>query len=385
MVFVTSLFVINAILWMWIAYNVNQWPTATLFTQNNDNAQSIRNNHENAPFVSILVPARNEERGLERCLVSLLEQNYPHFEVICLDDRSTDATPQILERLQTQYPRLSYMTGAELPEGWIGKCHACHQLSQTAKGELLLFTDADTIHQPQMLFAMVNTLLSQNASLVTGFPKVLTTHTFGWLILPMLFFVIVLHLPLRLVTRTLDPRFIAAHGAFMLYRTTDYLAIGGHEAHRDAIVEDMAMAKAIKASKRKAYLVDITPYVACDMYEKPKEVWHGFSKNLFLGVGASTPLLLGLLCFYAFVYVFPLFLSIIAIGTSNYFVSFIAFTCYGWSIWQKYLIDRRFGTHGAWFWLLPISFIGLIAIACRSWFMYTFKKGYTWKGRVYHR
>jgi chlorobactene glucosyltransferase len=399
--FLLSLLSVHVLLTVWVMYNARQWPRAAHASTASSEEPHLHTTTASSeephlhttttvratslPFVSILVPARNEQRGLERCLVSLLEQDYPYFEVICLDDRSEDLTPRILDQLQLRYPHLQRTYGAELPSGWIGKCHACHQLSQSAQGELYLFTDADTVHQANMLRSMVTTLHAQQAALLTGFPQVLTHHAMGWLILPLLFFVIVLHLPLRYVATSLNPRLIAAHGAFMLFRAEAYHAIGGHLAHRQAIVEDMEMAKAIKKTKRKAYLVDITPYVACDMYEKPRDVWQGFSKNMFLGLGASTVLLFGLLSFYTVVYVFPLFGSFAALSTQRITASVILFVCYLLSCLQKFIVDRRFGTRGAWFWFIPFSFIGLISIAMCSWYLYVTKQGYTWKGRVYRR
>ena len=108
-----------------------------------------------APFVSILVPARNEERGIRECIDSLCNQVYSSYEVLVLDDGSTDSTPDILQELKKQYPDLlTIITGISLPKDWIGKSHACHQLSMKAKGEYLLFTDADTIHSPYSVVSL---------------------------------------------------------------------------------------------------------------------------------------------------------------------------------------------------------------------------------------
>lgn len=369
--FSLSLVFLSVLLTGWIAYNVRGWPHASL------------EDPASYPFVSILVPARNEERGIRRCLESLLRQDYPHFEVLCLDDRSEDATRSILEELNQRYPQLKILQGGELPPAWAGKCHACHQLSEAASGDWLLFTDADTIHAPNMVRRMIATAQEQGASLLTGFPRVWSSHAFGWLIVPMLFFVIALHLPLRLVTGSADPRFMAAHGAFLLFRREDYFALGGHAAYPREIVEDMALARGIKRSGKRAVLTDITPYVTCDMYERPADVWNGFTKNLFLGLGRSTPLLALLLLFYSVCYIWPLVGIILYTATGTIFAAVCLLVCYLLMCMQKWIVDRAFGTRGAWFLLLPLSFLGLIFIALRSWYIDITNKGYAWKGRIY--
>ena len=123
------------------------------------------------PRVSVLVPARNEEANIERCVASLLAQDYPDFEVLVLDDESTDGTGCILARLAAADPRLRVLSGRPLEAGWRGKNWACAQLAAQANGELLFFTDADTHHQPQTLRAFATALIGEGADLLGGFPR----------------------------------------------------------------------------------------------------------------------------------------------------------------------------------------------------------------------
>lgn len=109
----------------------------------------------NSPLVSVLVPARNEEENIRACLESLLQQDYPNYEVLVLDDHSSDDTPTILAELKRNHEHLRVLTGAELPDGWFGKHWACWQLADQASGSWILFTDADTVHQPELLKAAV--------------------------------------------------------------------------------------------------------------------------------------------------------------------------------------------------------------------------------------
>ncbi len=131
---------------------------------------------KNFPSVSVLVPARNEACNIEACLTSLLAQDYPQFEVIVLDDQSTDETPQIVARLKRADGRLKVITGSPRPEGWLGKHWACQQLAQASTGELILFCDADTRHTPNMLRDSVSALIAEKADLVTAFPRRKWSH-----------------------------------------------------------------------------------------------------------------------------------------------------------------------------------------------------------------
>ena len=119
------------------------------------------------PFVSILVPARNEERNIAKCINSLLAQEYPSFEVLVLDDQSTDNTRNILQAIAIQNDKLTILDGTPIPSGYIGKSWACEQLAEQAKGQLFLFTDADTFHNQDCLKSIVTSLIGEKADLIT--------------------------------------------------------------------------------------------------------------------------------------------------------------------------------------------------------------------------
>ncbi|WP_284639930.1 glycosyltransferase [Paenibacillus silviterrae] len=363
---------VSILLTLWVAWNLRGWPRP-----------AVQGTGEPLPYVSVLVPARNEQDNITRCLESLLRQEYPSYEVICLDDQSEDATPTMLQELTLRFPKLRILHGSPLPEGWVGKCYACHQLAEAAQGEWLLFTDADTVHSPSMLSSLVRTGMVRKAGLVTGFPRIISSHAFGWLVLPMLHFVIALHLPLRFVERSSDPRFVAAHGAYMLYRREAYELIGGHAAHRSSLIEDMDMATAVKTAGSKVSLIDVSGLVGCEMYATPSGVWQGFAKNMFTGLGRSAVLLFALLLFYLLIYVSPLLLLPIALYKGHIMLAALSAVALTAGVLQKLIVDRRFGVPMGWCLLLPVSFISIIALALRSWYLSVRKLGYHWKGRRY--
>lgn len=237
------------------------------------------------PRVSVLVPARNEEDNIGPCVRSLLAQDYPDFEGLVLDDGSTDGTGAILAALAAEDVRLRVLQGQPLPDGWLGKHWACHQLAQAASGELLLFTDADTRHHPHTLQGAVAALIAEEADLLTLFPREevvtwaerLTVPIFQWSFFSLM--------PIALAHRLPTPALSATIGQFLLFRRPAYEAIGGHATVREDAVDDMALGRRIKAHGFRWRLLDGTRHVHCRMYHGFPEVWEGFSKNLFAVFG----------------------------------------------------------------------------------------------------
>ena len=232
------------------------------------------------PRVSVLVPARNEERNIEACVTSLLTQDYPDFEVIVLDDHSTDHTLGILTRL-AQDSRLHVLEGRLLPEGWLGKHWACHQLDQAASGELILFVDADTRHASSTLLDSVSALQAEGADLVTAFPREEVVTWGERLLVPVIGFGIFTFIPIRLVQKLRLAALSVTIGQFMLFRRAAYDAIGGYEAVRAEIVDDMALGRRIISGGMEWRLLDGTRAVSCRMYQGFWEAVGGFSKSIF--------------------------------------------------------------------------------------------------------
>jgi chlorobactene glucosyltransferase len=233
------------------------------------------------PTVSILVPARNEERSVGSCVQSLLEQDYPSFEVITLDDQSSDGTYAILEQIATTQPRLKVLAGTPPPEGMSGKNWACAQLAAQAQGELLLFTDADTDFNPQALRLIVSTMLSQKADLLTGFPR---QSVFTWgerLLVPFFSWAVLCFIPLWVAYRLRLPILSSAVGQMMLFRREVYQKIGGHANLGAVIVDDLALARRVKAAGFRWRVMNVSDLITCRMYRGSREAFDGFAKNLF--------------------------------------------------------------------------------------------------------
>ena len=233
------------------------------------------------PKVSILVPARNEENNIAGCIYSLLAQDYPSFEVLALDDQSSDSTLSILEKIASSQPKLKVLEGRPIPEGRLGKNWACVQMAQQAQGDLLFFTDADTLHEPRMLRASVTALIGEQADLLTGFPSQ-EVHSWGErLLVPFFSWACLCFSPLGVAYRLRLPALSIAVGQMMLFRRAAYQEIGGHDRLGSSIIDDLLLARRITAEGLHWRVMNVTDLVKCRMYQGSRAALNGFAKNLF--------------------------------------------------------------------------------------------------------
>jgi chlorobactene glucosyltransferase len=330
-----------------------------------------------SPMVSVLVPARNEQRSIAGCVQSLLEQDYPNYEVIVLDDQSSDGTRAILEQLSPSNPRLRLLDGKPIPGEISGKNWACVQLSREAKGDLLLFTDADTTHREHMLSSVVTTLLGENADLLTGFPRQ-EVHSWGERILvPFFSWVILCFIPLSLAYR-LNLSFLSSGvGQFMLFKREAYQAIGGHESVSASIVEDISLVRRIKSSKLRWRMIHLADLTSCRMYQDSREAIDGFSKNLFAVFDYRLiPFL------FAFLWLLVLFWEpFILLANGEYSTqSELIAICIGLAflLWLLTYIDLGIPLWLAF--LYPLTILATVIVAGRS-AIYSIRGYSTWKGR----
>lgn len=257
------------------------------------------------PFVSILIPARNEAENITAAIMAWCAQTYPAFELLILDDQSADETADLARNAAAGDDRVRVLNGEALPSGWTGKNWACHQLAQTARGELLLFTDADVRPKAEALQALVAEFQRSKADLLSVLPH---QHTVTWgerLVVPLINFAILAYLPILAVHHLPHPAFAAAIGQCLLFRRSAYQAIGGHAAIRATILDDMMFAWQIKAQGMRLRLADSNRLLATRMYHHWDEVRNGFAKNIVAGHASSLTFLLFSTLFHWTLFILP--------------------------------------------------------------------------------
>ncbi len=330
--------------------------------------------------ISVLIPARNEEDNIERAVRAALAVRPMVHEVIVCDDDSTDRTGQILELLAMEEPRLRVISGGPLPDGWVGKPHACHQLGQVATGELLVFVDADTALSPDAGRRLVALMQRYRSKVVTAFPRQQLSGLAEQLVVPLLVLTFTSWLPLDLVYKHIDPRFLVVNGQVMAFRSEAYASIGGYEAVRNAIVDDMEICRRAKELDQRVVFVDGQALATTRMYQAASEVWLGFSKNLFVGLGSSLVALAGMVTLYLLAFVFPyLRLGVeLAIGAP----SVAALVGVGFNLGARGLLARRHGHSLLSVLLHPLAVVVLLAIAVNS-AIWARRGQIRWRGRTY--
>lgn len=351
-------------------------------------------NTPSEPFVSLLVPARNEEAHIEMCVLSLVNQHYERLEVLVLDDRSSDATAAIVQRIIDQLPvaqrgRLRLIDGEPLPPGWVGKSFACHVLSQHAQGDYLFFTDADTVHNPETAKAVIDCMHRLDVDLLTAQSEYELIGMGERLIMPLLYFRVFMLLPMTLITRCRVPVLAAGNGPLLCFQREAYEAAGGHKAIKGRILEDVSLARAVKAAGYRMAFVDATDMIYCHMYTTFANTWVGFSKTFFAFynyslLAASIIILLDLALFVAP----PLLLLVSLFIPLSLTILLLALSSYGIAVLMRLLLALRFTRSQKLLTLLlcflhPVSIILGCLILLNSIRWHYRKRGTEWKGRYY--
>ncbi|HKS72643.1 MAG TPA: glycosyltransferase [Terriglobales bacterium] len=247
-------------------------------------------------MVSIIVPARNEQASLGDCLDSLTKQAGLTFEIIVVDDHSTDRTHEIA----TSFSKVRVTEAPELPHGWTGKNNAVAAGAKVARGAWLLFTDADTVHQPGSLSRSVTEAQQNKAALLSYSPEQEVHGVLEKAVMPVIFAELAATYPPSLVSNAGSPA-AAANGQYLLITREAYDAVGGHAAIADNLLEDVALARNVKKSGRRICFRYGADAVRTRMYRSFSQLQEGWTKNLVLLF--SSPVRLAVLRFLEFLLV----------------------------------------------------------------------------------
>ncbi len=344
------------------------------------------------PLVSVVVPARNEESKILRCLDSLLNQSYPNLEIIVIDDRSQDNTGTIIEGLAKLHPdKLKMVKGIEAPDGWVGKCNALRNAVAYASGEYFVFTDADTYHHKDSVLRAVSYVRKHKIDLISFIP----VQEFGSfaerLIMPLLLSSFLLGDTFHAVNEPLAKR-AYAYGQYILCARNAYEAIGGHQSVRDEIVEDHALGRVFKENGFKIWVACGRGLYQVRMYTDLQSLWYGWTKNLYSLIDSKISNLALILFFVNYV----VFLPFLSLGylfyafatqplsheliqlTQLVLTSLVVLIC-----WYKRTSTHFEGLESRHFLMLPLGCMVLSMLYIHSAYLVLTGREVNWKGRKY--
>ena len=207
-----------------------------------------RSNLIQSPLVSVLIPCRNEELKIVECVTSIVNQNYKNIEIVTLNDCSDDETGKILSELQLKYKKVVAINGKPLPEGWIGKNWACHQLVNYASGKFLLFCDADVTYDSTLIHDAIANIQENKSKFITLFPSRNTSSITDKFVWSFAGWTLNSWLPLFFAYRTKISFLSVGFGQFLLIDKDTYFSIGGHKAFKGTSLDDFELARAIQKS-----------------------------------------------------------------------------------------------------------------------------------------
>lgn len=333
------------------------------------------------PSVAVLIPARNEALRIRPCIDSLLQQNYTSYQIYAIDDNSTDETWEILEEYMLRYPdKFKAFKAEPLPEGWYGKPHALQELACHVKEDYMLCTDADTTHRPDSIGKAMSIAEKYHADLVTGYVHHLMPTFAEAAVVPSIYILTMLGMPLYLIPWTKSPIISHAIGQFMLFRRSFFERIGGYETVKQRATEDVEMARVVKQHGGKIVFADLRDIVDCRMYTSYEGAIQGIAKNsydylgknpiiLFLGT-VAVPLIF-------FIPIIVCFVDIPLLGPGLPFLRASAILSF--CSWAFETIDRHLPWYVAF--IYPLIFVNTLSSLWRGFHLVNKEGGIEWKGR----
>ncbi len=330
--------------------------------------------------VSLLIPARNEEAHIAAAIEQALRGSPGIFEVLIYNDHSTDRTGDEIARVAAADPRVRVVSAEPLPEGWCGKPFACRQLARAARGDWLLFQDADTRLQTDAVARMLADTKRYNVTFLSCWPGLVMEGVWEKLCMPMLNFVVFTLFPAPLSLKRQMPALGLAHGACILMRREEYERIGGHELVKPELFEDTALARAWRAHGLRGICLDGQDVVRVRMYDSWSSLWNGFQKIFYPAFRHEVNFWLFLL-FHIVFFIVPFVLAPVSLFTGGWLL--MSWLMVAAILGSRLLQAIRFGYSLPAILFHPLTECGLIAVALASRHKCRRGAGVPWRGRNY--
>ncbi len=337
------------------------------------------------PLVSVLIPARNEEKNIGRCLRSLSKQDYHNLEILVLDDNSSDGTGLVVEELSKKDTRIRLIRGSPLGRGWKGKSYACHQLSGEAAGKYYVFTDADTLHFPNSISSSLGALISGRFDALSVFPKQIMVSVHERMVVIFINLAVLALMPLGMIGKTRSSRICISNGQFILFKRSVYKSIGGHRSIRNDIIEDVAISKQVKKHGYRFMVFDGRKTIYCRMYDGFKDVIRGFSKFIFASMNYRVIKLGAVVSFIMLLFMLPVFFFPLGLYVFNWsgLVNIMILSQVSIILFIRIAMTFRFKSRFSDIFLHPLSMLYIAVLSVNSVYQAKYGRGIFWKDRFY--
>jgi len=346
------------------------------------------------PKITLIIPARNEEINIGRCIQGALSQTYAHVDVVVVDDGSTDDTPRIIAGMLAQYPDvLRAVPGRPLPAGWVGKCNACLHGASFADGEWLLFLDADTAPQPALVQSLLAFAQQRDLQVATTFPLNELPTLPEKLILPVFYQFALTAFPVQaLISHEPPVKSAMANGQCLMVKRDAYWSIGGHEAVKNKVLEDIEFAQAMRRAGFRIGLATAFNELHVRMYRRFDEIVQGLGKHATAGRQASGVRAFWAMARMSFTLLLPplllascvlaIFLAQTNVWVAPALLAALVANAASFVFWAKryrnwYRLSPAIAL------LAPAGWLLYLFIVARGTFKTVLKRGVEWKGRVY--
>ncbi len=361
-------FAINLLLLGVVAGNALLWPRVS------------REARRETGSVSVLIPARDEEANIRPAIEAALAQGPAVGEILVYDDHSADRTADHVNGLALKSEKVRLVPGQPLPEGWCGKPFGCHNLAAEAKGEWLLFLDADARLAPGAVDRILAETRRRELTFLSCWPGLEVTGFWEKVFMPMLNFVVFTLFPAPLAQKMDLPALGLAHGACIFMRREEYRSVGGHARVRDELFEDTALARIWREAGFRGLCLDGSDLVRVRMYDSAAAIWNGFQKIYYPAFRTEAGFWLFLL-FHFLVFLVPIAAALAGAFSGNWL--WPAWGAVGVAILARIPQALRFG-YPVWSaFFHPLGEAALIAVGLASWYNCRFGRGVPWKGRNY--
>lgn len=372
----------NFLIHAWLVFVLAVWVKRVLWTRALGKSNAPLEPHKwdpttPAPRISVIIPARNEERNIARCLFHFFRQNYSNYEIIVVDDRSTDRTPHLLDNFKKLSPvPMKIVRIEKLPEGWTGKNHAVFAGSKAATGDWLLFTDADTTHQPESLSTALFTAIENKIDFLTLAPETECQTFWEKTVQPLAVGSLALWFDPRKVNEDRNSS-VLANGQYIFIQKETYEKLGGNESVKNQVVEDVEFAKLARAAGMRVRFLNGTRLYATRMYTNLKEIKNGWTRIFTYLFQKSVPALLHKIALFVLFSLSP-FLALfykeafpLALGVSLFIIA------------VRFIGNKMTKTDPWYAFLHPLSSLVMIWILSICVARVLFNRPSVWRGQSY--